>query len=71
MTSRKSADNQIYRKTYKLIIGGLHREDFEWASRQHEENGYVLVAFLLDYDGYHWKAVYSKISDLNRQKETA
>jgi hypothetical protein len=54
-----------------LVIGGLHRDDFELALMQHEEIGYVLVAFLLDYDGYHWKAVYHKIGDLNRLKEIA
>lgn len=47
-------------KTDKLIVGGLHMDDFEWASRQYDELGYVLVAFLLDCDGYHWKAVYVK-----------
>jgi hypothetical protein len=54
----------------KLVIGGLHKDDFEWASKQHEEIGYVLVAFLLDHDGYHWKAVYAKISDLKRLEGT-
>lgn len=44
----------------KLVVGGLHKDDFEWASRQNEEEGYVLMAFLLDHDGYHWKAVYTK-----------
>ena len=44
----------------RLIISGLHKEDFEWATRQCEEIGYVLAAFILDIDGYHWKAVYVK-----------
>lgn len=42
-----------------VVIGGLHRDDFEWASREYETDGYVLVAFELDCDGYHWRAVYS------------
>lgn len=44
----------------RLIVGGLHKEDFEWAAQQYEEIGYVLVAFILDRDGYHWKAIYAK-----------
>ena len=51
------------RKVDQLIVGGLHRDDFEWAAQQYEETGYVLVAFLLDRDGYHWKAVYVKADD--------
>ena len=47
----------------KLVVGGLHRDDFEWAAQRYEETGYVLVAFLLDRDGYHWKAVYVKADD--------
>jgi hypothetical protein len=26
----------------------------------YEKLGYILVGFLLDVDGYHWKAVYAK-----------
>lgn len=44
----------------RLIVGGLHIDDFQWASHQYEELGYVLVAFVLDRDRYHWKAVYAK-----------
>jgi len=47
----------------RLVVGGLHKDDFEWASRQYEELGYVLVAFVLDRDGYHWKAVYVKLME--------
>ncbi|MEM1563281.1 MAG: hypothetical protein QW161_01230 [Candidatus Bathyarchaeia archaeon] len=43
-----------------LIVGGLHMDDFEWACRQYEEIGYVLVAFMMDCDAYHWKAIYIK-----------
>ena len=46
--------------TEKLMVGGLHMDDFEWASGQYESAGYVLVCFDLDVDGYHWKAVYVK-----------
>jgi len=41
------------RKVDQLIVAGFHKDDFEWAARQYEETGYVLVAFLLDRDGYH------------------
>lgn len=54
------------RKVGQLIVGGLHRDDFEWAAQQYEETGYVLVAFLLDRDGYHWKAVYVKVENLEK-----
>jgi hypothetical protein len=30
------------------------------ASKEYKERGHVLVAFDLDVDGYHWKAVYVK-----------
>lgn len=48
----------------RLVVGGLNKDDFEWAAQQHEELGYVLVAFVLDCDGYHWKAVYVKVTSL-------
>jgi hypothetical protein len=51
---------QTIKHVEKFVVGGLHQEDFEWASEQFKELGYVLVAFLLDIDGYHWKAVYVK-----------
>ena len=35
-------------------------DDFEWASNQYEKIGYVLVAYVLDFDGYRWKAIYAK-----------
>jgi len=53
-------------KLDKLVVGGLHTDDFEWASRQYEDIGYVLVAFVLDCDGYHWKAVYVKADLLEK-----
>ena len=49
------------RETDKLVVGGLHRDDFEWAAQRYEEIGYILTAFILDRDGYHWKAIYAKI----------
>ncbi|MGQ9507088.1 MAG: hypothetical protein ACUVTB_04415 [Candidatus Bathycorpusculaceae bacterium] len=52
----------------RLVVGGLHMGDFEWASRQYEELGYVLVAFVLDVDGYHWKAVYVKADCLEKSE---
>jgi len=51
-------------KVDRLIVGGLHKDDFQWASQQYEELGYVLVAFVLDRDGYHWKAVYFRADQL-------
>jgi hypothetical protein len=48
----------------QLVVGGLHKDDFEMAVQQYEELDYVLVAFVLDYDGYHWKAVYVKADQL-------
>ena len=51
----------------RLVIGGLHRDDFEWAAKQYEDAGYVLIAFELDDDGYHWRAVYAKVQTLERQ----
>jgi len=47
----------------RLVVGGLHKDDFERAAQQYEEIGYVLVAFILDSDGYHWKAIYVKNSE--------
>ncbi|MCS7114260.1 MAG: hypothetical protein N0A00_02475 [Candidatus Bathyarchaeota archaeon] len=47
-----------------LVLGGLHMDDFEWASRQYEAIGYVLIAFILDRDAYHWKAIYVKADQL-------
>jgi len=47
-----------------LVVGGLHMDDFEWASRQYESAGYVLVAFMMDHDAYHWKAIYIKAEQL-------
>ena len=54
-----------------VVVGGLHKNDFEWADQQYEGLGYVLVAFVLDCDGYHWKAVYVKTEQLGEPwKET-
>ena len=53
--------------TDTVIIGGLHRDDFEWACRQYENADYVLVCFELDFDGYHWKAVYAKAEALEKK----
>jgi hypothetical protein len=50
----------------RLIVGGLHRDDFEWACGQHEDVGYALIRFELDADGYHWRAVYEKASMIEK-----
>lgn len=55
------------RRIDKLVVGGLHRDDFDWATTQYEDIGYVLVAFVLDRDCYHWKAVYVKVSQLEKR----
>jgi len=52
--------------TDKVVVGGLHKDDFEWACGQYENAGYVLVCFELDVDGYHWKAVYVKADMLEK-----
>ena len=52
--------------TNKVVVGGLHKEDFEWACGQYENADYVLVCFELDVDGYHWKAVYVKADMLEK-----
>lgn len=43
-----------------ISLGGLHKDDFEWASKQYEAFDYAFVSFLLDVDGYHWKVIYLK-----------
>jgi hypothetical protein len=50
-----------------FVIGGLHRSDFEWASKEYEEIGYVMAVFKLDSDGYHWIAVYVKSACLKEK----
>ena len=52
-----------------FAIGGLHRSDSEWASEEYEEIGYVMAAFKLDSDGYHWIAVYVKSACLKEKLE--
>jgi hypothetical protein len=49
-----------------LMVGGLHKDHFEWAFEQYQEAGYVLICFGLDFDGYHWKAVYVKASAVEK-----
>lgn len=38
-----------------IVLVGLHKDDFGWAAQQYEKVGCVLVAFVLDRDGYDWK----------------
>jgi len=49
-----------------LVVGGLHKDNLEWASRQYEDAGHGLVRFESDADRYHWKAVYRKVNMLER-----
>ena len=51
----------------RLVVGGLHKDDFEWVAQRYEGIGYILVAFVLDRDGYHWKAVYVKADQLEKE----
>lgn len=46
------------------VVGGLHRDDFDWASKEYEEVGWVLVGFVMDVDNYHWKAIYANADAL-------
>jgi|GEM_PF-4480022 len=55
------------RATETFILGGLHRDDFEWACQQCENADYVLVRFEMDSDGYHWKAVYAIAEALEKE----
>jgi hypothetical protein len=59
---RKPPDSGIF------VIGGLHMDDFERASGQYEEISYVLVAYVLDCDGYHWKAIYVKADQIENEE---
>jgi hypothetical protein len=43
-------------KQEKLVIGGLHSDDFHAVKDDYEAQGWVLTAFELDEDRYHWKA---------------
>ena len=51
----------------RLVVGGLHKDDFEWVAQRYEDIGYILVAFVLDRDSYHWKAVYFKADQLENE----
>ena len=57
------------KRVERLIVGGLHIDDFQWALREYEEAGYALVGYVLDVDGYHWKAVYVKAELLEEALE--
>lgn len=43
----------------RIIVGGLHEDDFQLAL-DNEPLGYVLIAFRLSVDRYHWEAVYEE-----------
>jgi len=43
-------------KPEKLVIGGLHSDDFQSIKDEYEREGWVLVAFELETDHYHWRA---------------
>jgi hypothetical protein len=47
----------------------LHRNDFIWASKQREEAGIIFCGFMLDVDGYHWKAIYAKADQTEKLVE--
>jgi hypothetical protein len=56
-------------ETDRIVIGGLHRNDFMWVSNQCEEADLVFCGFMLDVDGYHWKAIYVKADQLEKTVE--
>jgi hypothetical protein len=62
--NRMNRQKRVY--TDQIAVGGLHRDDFEWASKEYEEAGYVLIGFVLDVDGYHWKGVHVKADLLEK-----
>ena len=39
-----------------FVVGGLHADDFHWAKTTYEVDGWILVAFKLEEDHYHWCA---------------
>jgi len=43
----------------RITVGGLHEDDFQFALAN-EPPGFVLVAFQLSLDRYHWEAVYER-----------
>lgn|GEM_PF-6182453 len=49
-----------------FVVGGLHADDFTQAATMYVASGYLLVGFLLDADGYHWKAIYVKAEQLDK-----
>jgi hypothetical protein len=61
---KTSGDLHVKRKKESdtIVVGGLHKDDFEWASKQYEALDYVFTGFVLDFDYYHWKAIYEKRS---------
>jgi hypothetical protein len=52
--------------TGRFVIGGLHRGDFMWASKQREEACLVFYGFMLDVDGYHGRAIYGYADQIKR-----
>ena len=44
------------RKPRTFILGGLHAEDFQSIKDEYEAEGWVLTAFDLEDDLYHWRA---------------
>jgi len=43
-------------KPKAFTIGGLHADDFQSIKREYETEGWVMVAFELEQDRYHWLA---------------
>ena len=43
-------------KAKAFTIGGLHSDDFHSLKKDYEADGWVLVAFELETDQYHWRA---------------
>ena len=49
-----------------FVVGGLHADDFAQAATMYIAFDYLLIGFLLDADGYHWKAIYVKAEQLEK-----
>ena len=65
--AKLSSNTESSQRLDTFTLGGLHMDDFAWASKEYEETGYVLIGFVLDVDGYHWKAVYVKAEQLEEK----
>lgn len=57
----KTADLDLSRlresiKPKTIVVGGLHLDDFHSIREEYRAEGYVMVVFEMEEDGYHWRA---------------